>query len=243
MIILFCKISKNTIFTEHLQVTATAWKVSKCGVISGPYFPAFRLNTEIYFVNLRIQSQYRKIRTRSNSVFGHFSRSDFYKMRVRFLTRVNQNYLDKKILSIYETKSECTIIEENTSWKVSIFGVILVRIFPRLDWIWRDTKYSVRMRKNADQNNSEYGHFLCSERKVGYSSFNRNSCQKQYQFNSEKLELVEEAIKLMEQEEINRPLESLGKIKKTKRNEINVSKFLSSLQLIGKRSRDTKQIA
>ena len=30
----------------------------------------------IYFVNLRIQSEYRKIRTRKNSVFGHFSRSD-----------------------------------------------------------------------------------------------------------------------------------------------------------------------
>ena len=25
----------------------TAWKVSKCGVISGPYFPVFGLNTEI----------------------------------------------------------------------------------------------------------------------------------------------------------------------------------------------------
>ena len=25
----------------------TAWKVSKCGVISGPYFPIFGLNTEI----------------------------------------------------------------------------------------------------------------------------------------------------------------------------------------------------
>ena len=24
----------------------TAWKVSKCGVISGPYFPVFSLNTE-----------------------------------------------------------------------------------------------------------------------------------------------------------------------------------------------------
>ena len=37
------------------------------------------MNTEIYFVNLRIQSEYRKIRTRNNSVFGHFSRSeDFY---------------------------------------------------------------------------------------------------------------------------------------------------------------------
>ena len=33
-----------------------------------------RLNTEIHSVNLRIQSEYRKIRTRKNAVFGHFSR-------------------------------------------------------------------------------------------------------------------------------------------------------------------------
>ena len=43
---------------------------------SGPYFPALRLNTERNFVTLRIQSKYGKIRTRKNSVFGHFSRSD-----------------------------------------------------------------------------------------------------------------------------------------------------------------------
>ena len=30
----------------------------------GPYFPAFGLNTEIFFANLRIHSEYRKIRTR-----------------------------------------------------------------------------------------------------------------------------------------------------------------------------------
>ena len=52
-------------------------EVTKHGVISGPYFPVFGLNTEIYFVNLRIQSEYRKIRTRNNSVFGHFSRTGF----------------------------------------------------------------------------------------------------------------------------------------------------------------------
>ena len=34
----------------------TAWKVSKYGVISGPYFPLHGLNTEIYELNLRIQS-------------------------------------------------------------------------------------------------------------------------------------------------------------------------------------------
>ena len=43
---------------------------------SGPYFPAFGLNTEIYGVNIRIQFEYRKIRTRKTSVFGHFSRID-----------------------------------------------------------------------------------------------------------------------------------------------------------------------
>ena len=31
---------------------------------SGPYFPAFGLNMEKYFVSLRIQSQCEKIRTR-----------------------------------------------------------------------------------------------------------------------------------------------------------------------------------
>ena len=50
-------------------------KVSKYGDFSGPYFPVFGLNTEIYGVNLRIQSDYRKIRTKKKSVFGPFSRS------------------------------------------------------------------------------------------------------------------------------------------------------------------------
>ena len=42
---------------------------------SGLYFPVFGLNTEIYGENLRIQSKYRKIRTRKKSVFGHISHS------------------------------------------------------------------------------------------------------------------------------------------------------------------------
>ena len=52
----------------------TAWEVSKYGVFSGLYFPTFGLNTERYSVSLRIQSECRKIRTRKNSVSGHFSR-------------------------------------------------------------------------------------------------------------------------------------------------------------------------
>ena len=54
----------------------TAWKVSRYGVFSGPYFLAFGLNTERYGVSLRIQSECGKIRARKNSVFRHFSRSE-----------------------------------------------------------------------------------------------------------------------------------------------------------------------
>ena len=39
------------------------------GDISGPYFPAFGLNTERYEVSLSIQSECGKIRTRINSIF------------------------------------------------------------------------------------------------------------------------------------------------------------------------------
>ena len=51
-------------FEWALKLAFTAWKVSKYAVFSGPYFPVFALNTEIYSVNLRIQSEYKKIRAR-----------------------------------------------------------------------------------------------------------------------------------------------------------------------------------
>ena len=58
-------------FTDATFLGYTAWKVSKYGVISGPYFPVFGLNTAIYSVTVRIQSKYRNMWTRDNSVFGH----------------------------------------------------------------------------------------------------------------------------------------------------------------------------
>ena len=45
---------------------------------------------------------------------------------------------------------------------MSVSGVFLVRIFPHSDWLRRDRSiylYSVRMRENADQKNSEYRDF------------------------------------------------------------------------------------
>ena len=40
--------------SKLMPITTTAWKVSKYGVIPGPYFPAFGLSTERYEVSLRI---------------------------------------------------------------------------------------------------------------------------------------------------------------------------------------------
>ena len=48
--------------------------------------------------------------------------------------------------------------EQSIAWKVSVFWIFVVRIFPHSDWIGRDT-HSVRMRENMDQKNSEYRHF------------------------------------------------------------------------------------
>ena len=70
------EIKYKHIYNHQYEVSkAFPSKVSKYGAFSGWYFPVFELNTEIYEVNLRIQSEYRKIPTRKNSVFGYFSRN------------------------------------------------------------------------------------------------------------------------------------------------------------------------
>ena len=48
----------NNLFYRTIRATysATAWKVSKYGVISGPYFPVFGLNAEIYGVNNSVRN-------------------------------------------------------------------------------------------------------------------------------------------------------------------------------------------
>ena len=67
---------------------STVWKVSRYGVFPGLYFPVFGLDT---FVNLRVLSEYRKIRTRKNSVFGRVSRI-VYHTGSEFNTNRNLTY-------------------------------------------------------------------------------------------------------------------------------------------------------
>ena len=50
----------------------SAWKVSKYGVFFGPYFPVFGLITEIYGVNLRKESEYRKYGPEKTSYLDDF---------------------------------------------------------------------------------------------------------------------------------------------------------------------------
>ena len=50
---------------KSVQIRSFLWSI----------YPVFGLDTEIFVVNLCIQSEYKKIRTRKNSVLVHFSRS------------------------------------------------------------------------------------------------------------------------------------------------------------------------
>ena len=47
-------------YIGNILNSKTVWNVSKYGVFSGSFFPVFELNTEIYSVNLRLQSNTRK---------------------------------------------------------------------------------------------------------------------------------------------------------------------------------------
>ena len=55
------KVKKNQNVSNRFYITQmdilTARKMSKYGVFSDPYFPVFGLNTDIYSINFRIQSQ------------------------------------------------------------------------------------------------------------------------------------------------------------------------------------------
>ena len=65
--------------------------MSKYGVFSCTYFPVFGLNAKIYSVNIRIQSEYGKIRTKKNSVFGHFSHSAGNNYIIEILVKCHRN--------------------------------------------------------------------------------------------------------------------------------------------------------
>ena len=56
----------------QFRIRVIAWKMSKYGVFSVPHFPVLGLNTEIYWINACVQSEYRKIRTRKTPYLDTF---------------------------------------------------------------------------------------------------------------------------------------------------------------------------
>ena len=95
---------------------------------SAPYFPVFGLNRAIYEVDHRVQSEYRKTRISKNSVFGLFSRIAYYLMEIIF----------GHLLNVLFTLN----LHLATTLKVSVFGVIMVSIFPHSNLLRGDTEYS-----------------------------------------------------------------------------------------------------
>ena len=58
----------------NVSLRITAKNVLKYKLLFGPYFAVFVMNTQIYSVNLRVQSEYGKIWTRKNPYSGTFYR-------------------------------------------------------------------------------------------------------------------------------------------------------------------------
>ena len=98
---------------KKISLTSTAWKVSKYGVFSDPYFPVCGLYAEIYSVNLCILSKYEKIRV------GHFQQVGQLRIRplltqwwlfllliwstelALFRSSLSEMFLGKGVLKIY----------------------------------------------------------------------------------------------------------------------------------------------
>ena len=66
----------NTKLMSYIRRSTNCVKSVQIRIFSGPCFPAFGLNMERYGLSVPSQSEWRKIRTRKNSVFRHFSYSD-----------------------------------------------------------------------------------------------------------------------------------------------------------------------
>ena len=95
--------------------------MSKYGIFSGPYFPLVRRNAEIYVVNLRIQFEYGKIRTRRNSVFR-----PFYVVHVRLMLPLFRNQaVGLFCISIYRFLYKGNNLNRDNVFSKSYYLIIL----------------------------------------------------------------------------------------------------------------------
>ena len=118
-------------------------KYARIQVYSDRYFP-------VLVQNLKFHNLWEKMRVRENQYSSIFyvvsdltkGRRGSYQTLIRNLKKPNKYII---------------------AWKVSVFRVFLVRIFPYLCWIRRfESPYSVRIWENTDQKNSECAQCSCS---------------------------------------------------------------------------------
>ena len=109
------------------------WKVSKCGVFSGPCFPVFGHKTDWirrfspYSVRIqysvRFRSEYGKIQTRKNSVFGLFPNIALvWKMNKRNVALISLGFKFKDGLHvpvIYDSELPCSYISSKKTYYFS----------------------------------------------------------------------------------------------------------------------------
>ena len=69
-------------------------KSARIKSFSGPYYPAFGLNTETYYVNLRIQSEWRDMQTRKTP------NTDTFYVALRMTAFVFNNNVVQKLIGL-----------------------------------------------------------------------------------------------------------------------------------------------
>ena len=137
------------------------WNVSKYEVFSGLYFSAFARNSERYFISLCIHTEYGKIRTRKNSVFGHFSRSESYNLRV-----LSQGYSHKfqgfylcKNHKLFSTNTMIQFLAIHKS-SLRVFWFFQRKYWPEMGkteliWRWTTTTIITKTTKTNQNNKSK----------------------------------------------------------------------------------------
>ena len=83
------------------------------------------------------------------------------------------HYFQKKFVSIkfFIHSKSCT------AWKVSVFGLFLIRVFPHSDWIWKDTEskcLKIRTRKTP---NMDTFHAILNAKFVNHQRRIQNSVE------------------------------------------------------------------
>ena len=141
-----------------LSSAHTAWKVSRYGVFSGPYFPVFGLNTGIY--------------GQEKTPYLDTFHAVPYK-GICWPAKILSFYCI--MLFDYKIKSQFSNLTLRKRRPYSeLFWSVFSRIRTEYGEIRSISPYSVRMRENVDQNNSEYWHLLRSVTDLKTLNFLKN---------------------------------------------------------------------